>query len=150
MLFIQREHPAAAIFAVFPLAFFLVHYGGFCAFHGFFLTVIFKVGDAQNVLSGTETDWWGPFVFVQMLFGVIQHLWQSRPPDLGWVLIALMTSHGISFVQHYLIGGGFLVMLLGSPLALLVVLILLKIGLDIALHNRSHQKAKKDGEATGV
>jgi hypothetical protein len=61
-----------------------------------------------------------------------------------------MTSHGISFVQHYLIGGGFLVMLLGSPLALLVVLILLKIGLDIALHNRSHQKAKKDGEATGV
>ena len=40
-----------------------------------------------------------------------------------------------------IIAGGFLTMALGSPAALLAVLIALKTVLDVNLHNREHKKA---------
>ncbi len=122
--------------------FFCVHFGGFCAGHGFFVWMIIGMTGGDALVSG----------------------WQ-------WLLIpltGLFVSHGISFVRNFIIGGERLrvkigqlmirpysrivmlhvgiiagampVMLLGSPLPLLVLLIAFKIGFDIKLHVKSHAK----------
>jgi purine-cytosine permease-like protein len=85
-------------------------------------------------------------------------------------VLALFISHGISFVQNYLLkreyaiakpeklmgspygrvvvmhiailAGGFLTMAIGSPAPLLVILVVLKTVLDVNLHNREHKKQK--------
>jgi uncharacterized membrane protein AbrB (regulator of aidB expression) len=86
-------------------------------------------------------------------------------------LLALFVSHGISFVYHYfykgeyvrakvdylmvqpysrimvmhvaIIAGGALSQAMGSPIGLLLILIILKTILDITLHLRQHKGAKE-------
>ena len=93
-----------------------------------------------------------------------------------WALIGLAISHGISFVENYILGGeyksgslkklmskpyqrivimhiailagGFFVLKLNSPLPLLIVLILLKTFFDLYLHEKSH--ADKTIQKTAV
>jgi len=85
-----------------------------------------------------------------------------------WAVLGLTISHGISFVENYVVGGeyktgslkklmhqpyqrilvmhlailagGILVLQLNSPLPLLIVLIGLKITVDLYLHRKSHKK----------
>jgi len=85
-------------------------------------------------------------------------------------IFSLFISHGVSFIYNFLLkgeyaadkppnlmaapyrrilimqfaifGGGFCVMILGSPVFLLLILILLKIIVDVIMHLRSHKKAK--------
>jgi hypothetical protein len=49
----------------------------------------------------------------------------------------------IAVLHIAIIAGGFLVASLGSPMGLLVVLVALKIGMDIMLHNRSHSARRQ-------
>ena len=93
------------------------------------------------------------------------------PTGLEWPALGLFVSHGISFIKNFINGqqyltlnikkimmrpykrimlmhvaiifGGLLIMKLGSPVLLLCVLILLKIGMDIRLHVKSHRKANE-------
>ncbi len=153
---------------LFFISFFCVHFGGFCAVHGFFLLVLFKIGSPDAAME-TSGAWPGPLIFFQLLYGVVMQLWHSRPPGLEWPALGLFVSHGISFIKNFINGqqylsldikkimmrpykrimlmhvaiiiGGVLVMKLGSPVVLLCVLILLKIGVDIRLHVKSHRKA---------
>ena len=97
--------------------------------------------------------------------------------QLGWAFLALLLSHFVSFVLNYIgkgeykqanlnelmaqpygrvvllhvtiIFGGFLVMLLGSPVFALLILILLKTFIDIRSHLREHKKysIKKEANA---
>jgi hypothetical protein len=88
-----------------------------------------------------------------------------------WAVLGLFISHGIYFVENYLLGGeykkkdlqklmhqpyrriivmhlailtaGFLVMKLDSPLPLMIILIVLKIFFDLRLHNKSHRSEEK-------
>ena len=83
-----------------------------------------------------------------------------------WAVIGLSISHGVSFVENYLLGGeykksslgklmhqpyqriitmhiailagGIFVLKLDSPLPLMIVLVLVKILLDLYLHKKSH------------
>jgi purine-cytosine permease-like protein len=91
------------------------------------------------------------------------------PLQVRLAVLALFISHGISFIQNYLLkreyatarpdklmgspygrvivmhiailAGGFLTMTIGSPAPLLVVLVILKTILDVSLHKRAHKKA---------
>lgn len=173
MALARVEKPAEQLGKLFIIPFFCVHFGGFCAVHGAFLLAFFKIGGGFPDLN---MHWPGPLMFVGLLVSVIAQLWQSRPPGMEWPVLCLLTSHGVSFVQNYLVGGeyarlspgvlmgqpygrivllhvaiiagGLPVMLLGSPVPLLIILIGLKIVVDIALHNRSHGAGQqgKDGE----
>ena len=88
-------------------------------------------------------------------------------------VVALALSHGFSYVWNYLgkgefrrvaipalmagpyarvvvlhvalIGGGFLVMILNSPLGGLVLLLALKVCVDVVAHVREHRKAAARG-----
>ena len=161
-------HPVEHLGKLFVIPFFMVHYGGFCAVHGFFVLAMFKKEDAGVMQAA---DWPCFFVFVQMLLGVILHAWSVIPPNMRYAILALFISHGISFIGNYLIkgeyltakvknqmgdpyarvivmhiailGGGFLTMAIGSPVILLLVLIVLKTILDVKLHQREHRKKQK-------
>jgi hypothetical protein len=151
---------------LFIIPFFCVHYGGFCAVHGFFLIHIFKIGAGFSPVENGIT-WWGPFIFIQMLLSVIAKIWASRPPEMIWAVIGLTVSHGVSFVENYILGGeyrksslkklmhqpyqrilvmhiaiivgGIFVLQLNSPLPLMIILVFIKIGVDLYLHKKSHR-----------
>jgi hypothetical protein len=87
---------------------------------------------------------------------------------LVWAALALAASHGVSFVLNYLrsgeyqrarldalmqapygrvvvlhvaiLGGGFLIMGMGSPVWALALLVFLKIGLDLQAHQRERRR----------
>ncbi|MGD2024372.1 MAG: DUF6498-containing protein, partial [Desulfobacterales bacterium] len=170
MLLVKVESRSRQFQKLFMVPFFCVHFGGFCAVHGVFLLVFFKIGSPDDAMADSGA-WLGPLIFLQLLYGVVMQLWHSRPPGLEWPAVGLFVSHGISFIKNFINGqqylslkmkdimmrpykriilmhvaiiiGGVLIMKLGSPLALLCVLILLKIGLDIWLHVKSYRSATK-------
>jgi hypothetical protein len=151
---------------LFFIPFFCIHYGGFCAGHGFFIIALFDIGNGFDSILN-NSSWPGPFVFLQMLLSVIIHLTETLPKEMLLSVLALFISHGISFVQNYImkkeytqtsldelmknpykrivilhvaiIGGAFFILALNSPLPLLIIIILLKISLDIYLHNKEHK-----------
>jgi hypothetical protein len=166
MVFAAVPHPIAHLGKLFLIPFFIVHYGVFTAIHGFFVLALFHK-EQSPPMGGT--DWPCFLVFVQMLFNVIRYIYSVIPPQVRLAVLALFISHGVSFVQNYLLkgeyttakpdklmggpygrvvvmhisilAGGFLTMAAGSPAPLLVVLIGLKTILDVNLHNREHKKA---------
>jgi len=145
--------------------FFTMHYGGFCAIHGFFVLQLTRFAGADWGHPAAVT-WSGPPALVQWFVNLVQQVLAAAPREFLIGCLALVASHGVSFVLVYLgqreyerttlselmnepyrriavlhvaiIAGGFLVVRLGSPLALLAALVALKIGMDIILHNRSH------------
>jgi len=162
------ERPVGHLSKLFLIPFFVVHYGGFMAVHGIFVLAMFKRGESGSV----EKETWPCFlVFVQMLINVIRQMFSSIGPQMKIAILALFVSHGVSFVYNYLlkgeyaiykpqelmnkpygrvvvmhiaiIGGGFLVMSVGSPVALLLGLVVCKTIFDVNMHIRSHKKVKE-------
>jgi len=145
----------------FMIPFFCVHYGMFTFVHGVFVVGFF----------GKQFRRGAPAPDVDLFLRLIseQHLWVA--------VIALFASHGFSFVWNYLkrgeyqraslaalmqqpygrvvvlhvaiLGGGFLVMAMGSPVAGLVLLVLLKIALDVRAHVKQHQRLTANAPAAG-
>lgn len=139
--------PQAIKFFLVP--FFCLHYGIFTAVHGGFVFAMFTGG------HGYHSD----------------SIWDRiTEQHLGWAVLGLVLSHGFSFVTNYLLngayrtatlpvlmmqpygrvvvlhlailGGGFLVMLMGTPVVGLALLIALKIGLDVLAHVKMHKLAE--------
>jgi len=150
--------------------FFCIHYGGFCAVHGLFLLTLV----AKIEFDPFPDDPWPLFlVFPQLLINVVRQVLSMAPPEWLYAFGALFISHGVSFVANFLLGperrelsskqvmaspygrivllhiaiivGGIGVMALGQPVAMLVVLVLLKLGLDVTLHLREHRAAARRG-----
>ena len=149
------------------ILFFLVHYGAFCAGHGIFITEFFGGGDSviggSDALPGVASD---PGLFttftapVQAIFGSASSLW-------WWAFFALAASHLVSFLLNWIgqgehrvetkgslmvapyrrlmvlhitvLLGGIAVTELGSPVYLVVVLVLVKIAIDLVMHQREHR-----------
>jgi hypothetical protein len=157
--------------------FFLIHYGGFCAVHGLFILLLL-VNPETEFLSGD--DHWPFFlVFVQLLVDVSRQVLAQAPPEWLWAFGGLMLSHGVSLLVNFLLAGeyrritlgalmgapygrimilhftiilgAFATMALGQPLALLLVLVVLKTGLDVVMHLREHRglASGQDRTATG-
>jgi hypothetical protein len=168
----KAQHPIEHLSKLFLIPFFVVHYGGFMAVHGFFILAFAKMaeGPSISVPSIGGKSWPCVFVFVQLLINVIRQMFLVIPPQMKLAILALFISHGVSFVYNYLlkgeyatakpkelmskpysrvvvlhiaiIAGGFLVMIIGSPVALLIVLVVGKIMLDVKMHLREHRKVK--------
>ena len=104
MAILRTDKSADNVGKLFTIPFFCIHYGGFCAVHGFFLVHFFKIGTGFSPF-GNMGEWWGPLIFIQLLFSVIAKVWASRPPEMIWAAIGLTISHGISFWENYILGG---------------------------------------------
>lgn len=153
--------------AVFPSMFFSIHYGGFCAVHGFFILSLLFDAPAS---FGDDPPWPLFLVFLQLLFDVIEQVFSLAPREWIIAFIGLFISHGYSYVSNFLIAGerksatvtslmsapykrivilhitiiagSFAILSLGQPLFLLIILVGLKTALDVGLHVREHQRAR--------
>lgn len=172
---VKVKSSATHLGKLFAIPFFCIHFGGFCAVHGFFLFAFFKLGGGIDPFFPEEA-WPGPLVFPQLLVSVVGALWRDHPEGMEWPVIFLVVSHGISFVQNYLwkreyalftisklmnqpykrivilhvaiIAGGMPIMILGSPAPLLCILVLLKICVDIHLHLKERKINTNEGVKT--
>ena len=136
---------------LFLIPFFCIHFGFFTFVHGIFVMGLF--GGMFRVGA--------PFPDGEVIIGFI------REYKLGWAIIGLAASHAISFAVNYvgegeylkanpiklmqqpygrvivlhitIIAGGFLVTILESPIVGLLLLVVLKIGLDLWSHLREHR-----------
>ncbi len=137
----------AAKLAMIP--FFVFHYGMFCLVHGMILFAMLGEGRMAGIRNAS---------------GLLQG-------HLGWGLLAMLVSHGVSFFWNYLgknenfettifgqmqtpyprlavlhiaiILGAFAVDAAGQPLFLLFILVIGKTALDLHLHVKQHRKLQK-------
>ncbi len=143
---------------VFLVPFFTFHYGFFCFVHGIFVFALLGEKDGNGGMMSQ-----GPG-----LGGLSQLVERAVEQGGKWAVLALVLSHLFSFATNYLgkgeyrrisapqlmfapyarivvlhvaiLFGAFAIVAMGSPILLLVLLILGKILIDVAMHNRSHQK----------
>lgn len=171
MALVKVKYPAANIGKFFMIPFFAFHYGAFCAGHGLFILALFKKD--MGKLFGNES-WPFFLVFVELFVNVIKKVAVLITPEMYYAILSLFISHGFSFVYNFfmkgersstdmrklmaapytrivilhvaIIAGAFPVMMLGSPVYLLVVLILIKIMIDIYLHLKEHKKLQRENK----
>lgn len=145
-------------------SFFAIHYGGFCAIHGLFIAILLI---DENIEPMPGEPWPLFLVFIQLLVNVVRQVLAHAPPEWIFAFSALFISHGVSFVFNFLLArerddvtlkklmgapygrivvlhiavlfGGFAIAALGQPVLMLVVLVLVKLGIDVALHLREHK-----------
>ena len=168
MAFVKMPHPGGHLGKLFMIPFFTVHYGGFTAVHGVFVLAFFQQ-DSGGFNPFPAGDTWPFFlIFVQLLFNVIGQALMIVPPNMLYAIAALFFSHGVSFVYNYfykgernrtslqklmsqpygrivvlhiaVLIGGFLTMAIGSPVGVLLILVLLKTIVDVKLHLRERKK----------
>ena len=153
MLLAAPENPLGWAAKLFMIPFFCVHYGIFTLVHGVFVVVLF--GGGMNH-GGSPLDALDTFRGA------------AREYHLGWAILGLAVSHGISFVTNYLgkgeykraslpvlmqqpygrivvlhvaiLGGGFLMLALHSPVVGLLLLVGLKTALDLRGHFKERAK----------
>jgi hypothetical protein len=142
---------------IFMVPFFCFHYGTFTFVHGIFIFVLFG-------------GFYDRFADVTGLPDALRALFT---PDLGWAVLALAISHFVSLFTNYIgkgeykssslgllmgqpygrvvvlhlaiIFGGFLLTIFGSPVAGMVLLILLKMFIDLKAHLSQHPSADTSG-----
>ena len=137
---------------VFVAVFFCVHYGFFAAGHGLFVFNLFGGEEYAALLDGLwsydaarqtihEYDLWLPLAALSAshLFSFAWNYLYKGEYHSAQTRALMHAPYGRVVVLHVaLIGGGFLVQALHSPVAGLVLLIVLKIGLDLRAHLREH------------
>ena len=159
MLVAQPQIGAMWAVKLFMIPFFTFHYGMFTTVHGVFVLTLFGGG-----FSGRGFPTAGTFAHAVQVAGVAPAAW------------GLSLSHAVSFAFNYLgtgeyrsalvpelmfrpygrvmvlhvviLGGGFLVTLLGSQLIPLALLVVLKTGLDLFGHLREHGALRPPVPAT--
>lgn len=137
---------------LFTSLFFTFHYGMFTLAHG---AIIISLFAKQQLPDGVDFS-------PNMVPFILQHF------ELWWPAMALLASHVVSLISNYYIGGeyrqlkinelmakpygrvailhvtvlvgGIITQALGQPLAALLLLVILKIVIDVAAHQREHQK----------
>ncbi len=150
---IRTAHHAPKFFLV---PFFIVHYGGFCLGHGIFIVALLGSGGkfpgpdpGPGGMMGrfTDTLFSGPMLLAVLGLGA-SHLYSFFVNFLGrgeyrktGIPLLMSLPYGRIFVLHIaIILGAFATLLLGSPTALLAVLVAGKIVLDLKFHLRERRK----------
>ena len=156
MLTADPDQPVEWVAKVFAIPFFCVHFGMFTMVHGIFVFAIF--GQHIPALQHFQGAWISPAMVMTAIHAThVEYAW-----------LALLLSHGFSFLWNYILGGeyknvslqllmgqpyarvmilhfvilggAFVAAALGSPLPALVLLVALKTGVDIAAHRRERAK----------
>jgi hypothetical protein len=87
-------------------AFFVFHYGFFCAIHGSLVVAVSSIGadtDPGSQLFADDAPL--PLMPFVMLHKLLQWIGGEMPELLFLPLLAFVASHGLSFIEHQLRGG---------------------------------------------
>jgi hypothetical protein len=156
----KADHAIERILRIFPAAFFMLHYGSFMGGHGLFVLASFKKNGAES-LFGKEETWPFFLAFLHLFIMVLRYLFSILPREMLIILGGLFASHGLSFVYECILNGkyhsakvseimmepypriiplhiaiiigGMLSMALGSPIGVLIVLVILKTSFELRL-----------------
>ena len=126
---------------IFYACFFIIHFGMFTWGHGEFLKGMFG---AEPLLLGITEG--GPIMWTALSF-LISHIFSmiinffGKKEYLGRTPNAqMMQPYGRVFVMHLVVlFGGFFVQNFGAPVLAVVLLIILKTGIDLAAHSKDHK-----------
>lgn len=134
------------------IPFFIAHYGLFCFGHYAAIVAIFDGGPDTNLqqspfLGVPLSEAWQSPLWIAVAAIAISHLLSFRTNFIGkGEYLRTKTSqlmrrpYGRIFVLHVgIIAGGLLVTLLGNPVWALVVLIMIKTGVDLRMHTRERR-----------
>ena len=151
MLFADPDQPLEWFAKLFMVPFFCFHYGLFTYVHGAF---VFEMFGDSTVRQGFPT--------------AAKTLAAVQANGINFAVLVLFMSHFVSFIWNYLLGGeyrnvslnllmaqpyqrvvvlhlviilgGAAVAVLGSPMAAVAVLVVIKTALDVAAHTREREK----------
>jgi len=145
MIMVKSGNPRENTSKAFIIPFFCLHYGIFTLVHGVFVIVLFS-GLLDK--TGSGGDFSLPGLLVAILSITVSHVVSFyynyiRGGEYTRTTLnsLLFQPYGRVIVLHLtIIGGGFLIMILGSPVWGLVLLIFAKISLDLRAHIREHAK----------
>jgi len=145
-LFKLRGDVGALVLALF----FSFHYGIFTIVHGVFVFTLFGTDEfTTSSLSTIETGF-GVFAIPLIaltashtLSFLFNYIWQKEYTVVTANEL-MMQPYGRVIALHVtIVFGGFVIMALGEPVYALVLLILIKIGVDVAAHRHEHVKLQK-------
>jgi hypothetical protein len=155
------------VWAILPTAFFTIHFGGFCAGHLIFILLLSGGafsnepveigGSGQLLLQGLEAMPWWALPLVMLPHVVAQIRLAIHEFGSGRTFGEMMKSeagdgsappYGRIVIMHIaIIGGAFISVTLGNPLGVLVLLVMLKIGVDVALWRRNRRITTQNAPA---
>lgn len=145
----QNVPPGALkVFKYFLIPFFVLHYGGFCYGHlmavtGFFSTEGFQGGAKASLAQVWQLDFWIAVAAIgaSHLFSFFNNFIGKGEYQHTSLFLLMQRPYGRIVAMHIaiVIGAGF-VMWLGSPLPVLMILILAKITMDLKLHQKERVK----------
>ena len=135
---------------LFTALFFITHYGGFTAGHGFMLLMVFgpqpskqELADLQFMLGLLGDGLWlgAAVLFLSHLFSLIMNYFVGGEFRQLSARQAMAAPYARVVLLHVsLLVGGFLLQEFNEPLFGLLVLVGLKIAMDFALHRREHRR----------
>ena len=130
------------------IPFFVVHYGMFCYGHLMAVVSIFGDGGISFRSSSTLFEYWQPTFWIAVVAVFGSHLYSFMANFIGEgeykranLMLLMHRPYGRIVAMHIaIVLGAGLVMWLGSPLPMLLILILVKTFLDMRLHERERGK----------
>lgn len=129
---------------LFTACFFTVHFGMFTWGHGEFLKEIFGAGSLlSGIREGGAIMWTALSFLLSHIFSMIINFY-GKKEYLGRAPNAqMMQPYGRVFIMHLVVlFGGFLVQSFGAPVLAVILLIILKTGIDLVAHSKEHRSAE--------
>lgn len=162
---------------IFTCVFFIFHYGLFCTVHGLLLWDLLDLGALPELVFSELKDFGILALFYEgaaVLFGFVEQF----APIIYFGVLALLLSHLVSFVENFLLQGeifklrvnklmtqpygqiialhaglilgAFALQKLGSPVWLLAIIVILKLGLDLSQHQRRREKHRQSEQIKDI
>ncbi len=119
--------------------FFCVHFGGFSLVHLVFVMALFRPDEPV----GTGMSLWIPFLALLLSHGisyVANFLGKHEYRGYSGEEVMMAPYSQVLILHCTIIGGGFIVQLLGEPVYALALLVVLKIAIDVITHAREHRQ----------
>jgi hypothetical protein len=152
-----RNGAGGVLGAVATAAFFTLHYGLFTLVHGVFVVMLFGLPElGRGAMDGgpigpvsalverlvLDRDGWWAMAAIVAAHGVGYVKWAAATRELPTPLKDLMAApYGRIVVLHLtLIAGGFLIMMLHTPVAGVLLLVALKLGYDLLTLGRDRRR----------
>jgi hypothetical protein len=138
---------------VFLIPFFLVHYGMFCFGHLMFVLAIFSDGGLRSGSGSALAELWQSSFWIAIAAVFVSHLYSFFTNYIGGgeykrasLFLLMHRPYGRIIAMHVavVLGAG-LVMYLGSPMPILLTLILVKTFIDVRLHEKERSKLSEAG-----